>query len=495
MFSGRRKHPATKAALARALGVGAWGVGASLLGLGSAASAAEPTQQELLEQIKALQAKVERLESRQDEQAGRPETAPAQDAAGPAGVEPAGADDVVRDAERRSTPQFMQTGGFTAGYSKNKFLIQDEAGNFVMNPNFQLQFRHVANFRSENNADPDDPSSDSQVDSGFEIRRMKFAVDGNMFGPDLTYKLQWATNRSNGQLLLEEAWVRYALRDFAGEATRDLAVRAGQFKDITYHEEVTSSKRQLAVDRSLMNEQLAGGLTDYVQGVTVIWDDGVEGLPLRAEVGYTDGVNSDNTNFQDGGGNATYGVASPDWGAVGRIEYLAMGTWKQYDDFTAMGNTQDLLVFGAGAHYSEAGNGDAIFHTVDVQYETGRLGLYGAYVGVYGEPTGGSVTEGGVYDSGFLVQGGFMLNDKWELFGRYDMLMLDENRLGDGAEDTFSEITVGLNWYMKGHAAKFTIDGTFLPEGSPANDPGIGILDPDGDESQFVLRSQFQLLL
>src|SRR6185436_8942650 len=56
MASGRRKHPATKAAVA-----GALGVGAGILGLGQVASAAEPTQQEMLEQIKALQAKVAQL--------------------------------------------------------------------------------------------------------------------------------------------------------------------------------------------------------------------------------------------------------------------------------------------------------------------------------------------------------------------------------------------------------------------------------------------------
>lgn len=486
MVSGRRKNPATKAAVA-----GALGVGASLLGFGSMASAAEPTQQEMLEQIKALQAKVEQMEARQDK---NPSAASQVSATGQID-QGATIDSVIKDAQRRSNPSMLQAGGFTAGYSKNKFIIQDEAGDFVMNPNFQLQFRHVANFRSENSADPNDGTSDSQAESGLEIRRLKFNVDGNMFGPNLTYHFQWATSRSNGQLLLEEAWARYALGDFFGESSKNLAVRMGQFKDFTFHEETTSSKRQLTVDRSLMNEVLAGGVTDYIQGITLIWDDGPEGLPLRAEVGYTDGVNSDNTNFQDGGGSATFGAGSPDWGVIGRVDYLAMGTWKQYDDFTAMGNSEDLLVIGAGAHYNEAGPGDTLFHTIDIQYEAGRIGLYGAYVGVYGEPEGANVTAGGTYDRGFLAQAGYMLTKKWELFGRYDMLMLDSNRLASGAEDTFSEVTIGLNWFFKGHAAKFTIDGTWLPSGSPANETGIGIIDPDGDDDQFMIRSQFQLLL
>src|SRR5215212_3029906 len=56
MFSGRRKFPATKAVAA-----GAIGLGAGIFGFGPVALAAEPTQQEMLEQIKALQAKVEQM--------------------------------------------------------------------------------------------------------------------------------------------------------------------------------------------------------------------------------------------------------------------------------------------------------------------------------------------------------------------------------------------------------------------------------------------------
>ena len=54
---------------------------------------------------------------------------------------------------------------------------------------------------------------------------------------------------------------------------------------------------------------------------------------------------------------------------------------------------------------------------------------------------------------------------------------------------------MGLNFYMKGHTAKLTIDGTYLPNGTPSNQTGIGILDPDNDEDQFLLRTQFQLLI
>ena len=495
MVRGRRTRPATKVA-------GALGVGAGVLGIASAASAAEPTQQELLEQIKTLQSKVEQLEARQQQAQTQPATQAQPGATQPSAAaqpadEPATIDSVLRDAERRSNPSYLADGGVTAGFLNNKFVIQDEAGNFVLNPNLQFQFRHVANYRTDDSADG---TGDNAVESGFEIRRMKFSFDGNLFGPQLTYKFQWAADRNSGTPVLDDAWLRWAFGTTFGDWGKDFAVRVGQFKDPTFHEEITSSKRQLAADRSLMNEVLAGGVTDWVQGVSLIWDDGPEGRPLRAEVGFTDGINTDNTNFVDGGGSPFYGAASPDWGAFGRVEWLAMGNWKQYDDFTAMKNAgKSMLVAGAGATYTEngdtAGGGDTLLYTADLQYESGRLGLYGAYVGAYSEPD--FATEGGLHDMGFLVQAGYLLDEaeRWELFGRYDIVMLDDNRFDDSSEDSFYELTVGLNYYIKGHAAKITIDGTWLPSGSPANLTGIGVLDPDNDEDQFMIRTQFQLLI
>ena len=473
-----------------------WTAAVSVVGLGAAcARAAEPAQQELVDRIKALQAKVEQLEARQGGQP--PVTEPIAASDGPQARD--AIDSVLRDADRRSTPSFLQVSGVTAGYLKNKFVIQDEAANFVLNPNLQFQFRHVANFRSDNSANGD---GDDVIENGFEVRRLKFSFDGSVFGPGITYKFQWATNRANGTPLLEDAWARVSLAELWGQKFKDYALRIGQYKDPTFHEEITSSKRQMAVDRSLLNEVLAGGITDFIQGVTFIWDDGPEGLPLRAELGYSDGINSDNTNFVDGGGSAFYGTANPDWGAFTRVEYLAMGGWKQYDDFTTLGNNEDLLVFGAGATYTENGNttggGDTLLYTADVQYEVGRLGLYGAYVGAYSEPS--TAAGGGVHDWGFIAQAGYLLSEKWEVFGRYDMTILDDSRFtSSDTEDTFPEITVGLNYYMKGkagsHAAKFTIDGTWLPSGAPNDQNGIGILDPDGDDGQFVIRTQFQLLI
>jgi hypothetical protein len=471
------KRRKASAMIARALGTSALGVGGAfglLAGAAPAAGAAEPTQQELMDQVKALQAKVERLEAQQQQQ-----TAQVQQSGGGAA---ATVDSVLRDADRRS--QLLQPSGFTAGIDRGQIVIRSEDGNFEIVPNFQFQARYALNYREEDNENPVNGNAD--VQSGFEISRMKIAFDGHAFSPNLLYRFQW-DSRNGSSLTLEDAFITYKFAD-------TLAVKLGQYKDVTFHEEITSSKRQLAVDRSLVNEALGGGQTDYIQGVALVWDNGSNGMPLRAEVGYTDGPNTDNTNFTETGGNAVVGLANPNWGAYARAEWLAMGRWSQYDDFTGMGNDQNLLVIGGGAFFAQAGGSDALFHTVDAQFETAGtnpISLYAAYLGVYRETSEG--TDGGVYDFGFLAQAGYMLNERVELFARYDFTDLD-SPTGSG-ENQFHEITAGLNYYFRGHAAKFTADVSWLPNGAPIGSQDADILAPSGSEDQIVVRAQFQLLI
>ena len=453
---------------------------------------AEPTQQELLRQIEALRAKVERLEASQTQPTAQPGTAQATTApsfavpvAAPA-TEPAersASDQVRADSESRS--QMLQnSGNFTAGYNKGKFVIQDEAGNFVFHPQLQLQFRFVANDRNDGKHD----GNDDDFQSGFEVRRAKFGFDGNMFSPNFTYLFLWATDRNTGNPVLEEAWGKYA---FQTGSLKDFYVKGGQFKDPFVHEALTSSKKLLAVERSLINDVFVGG-DDFVQGVSVGWDDGPEGLPLRAEVAYHDGVNGSNQNFQD------FPTTKANFGASGRVEYLAFGKWSEYEDFTTLGNTSDLLVIGAGANFTEAGDTDTFLHTVDVQWETGRLGLYAAYLGRTNEDlkvgTGTSAHNANTYDWGFLVQAAYMLDPRVEPFARYDYINFDQAGLAAGVENRVSEITAGMNYYLKGHNAKFTVDVTYLPDGTPVADTGADILASPG-EAQLLLRAQFQLLI
>jgi hypothetical protein len=128
--------------------------------------------------------------------------------------------------------------------------------------------------------------------------------------------------------------------------------------------------------------------------------------------------------------------------------------------------------------------GNAVAYTVDGQWEnTDGLSLYAAFLGYYTDAFGdGDSTN----DIGALAQIAQVVGRKTEIFGRAGWIDFD-------AGDSTLELTVGRNYYIQGHAAKFTLDASWLPSGSPSNVTGLGILV--GDDSQFLLRGQFQLLL
>ncbi len=423
----------------------------SALIAGARAFAADPaTSQDVQQQLQALQAKVAQLEAQQKQS------------------DESTINSVLTDAQKRT--QLLQTSGtpFMSGYDKGKFVIQSEDGKFSLSPSVHLQLRGVANYREEVPASTD---GDPSTEAGFEIRRAKFGFNGKLFG-DLGFKFVWATNRQfssgSGNVFLEDAQFSYKLND-------QFSLVGGQFKDPIHHEELVSSVRQMAADRSLVNELLGGGITDRVQGAGVEFTQG----PVFATVILHDGINSDNTNFQD------TPVNSSDWGLGGRLEYTAFGDKKAYSDFTAMGNTEGLLVIGVGGDVTGANSTNIFLYTVDAQWENASgLGLYGALLGRTVQSHGDADD---VTDWGGLLQASYMVSEKNEVFGRYGVIDFDS------ADDLNHEITFGFNHYLYKHNAKLTLDCVILPNGSPA-DSGLGYLN-SGDDFQIVGRAQFQIAL
>jgi len=446
---------------------------AATLGFGATSAWAEqPSQQDMQKQIEALQAQVNDLRAAQTPNYSQKDIA-------------AAVDSVIRDADKRST-LMAEANGFYGGYTDGKFTIRSADGNYSLSPGIQFQYRYGTTWR-----DNAKTQGGSNTDSGFEVRRLKFSLAGNVISPDLTYEFVWATNRSDssasiggggtgtfttggGNLVLEEALVRY---QFAS----NFGLTVGQYKELVYQETATSSKRTLAVERSLVAEALFGG-DAYTQGVIVDYSDGADGS-IKAQLGFSDGYNSKNTDFRDPGNNAF------DFGVHGRVNYKVMGDWKSYADPTAMGNKKDLLVIGAGADWSQNGDSDVVRWAVDAQFETGPFAILGAVTGRYTRTAAGGDD---INDFGFLVQAGYMVNSQWEVFGRWSMLELDDK--GTTGDTEFCEITAGVNYYFKSHAAKIQVDVGWLPNGSPANFGSADILSNSGEDEVYI-RAQFQLLL
>jgi hypothetical protein len=414
---------------------------ASGLGLASVASASEPSYDELRQQVELLKSRLDSIERTQNER----QQATAQTV-----------EQVFQDAERRS--QLLQSGGLTAGYDKG-FFIGSADGKFSLKPSLAFQFRNVSTFQT---------GDDDDIQSGFEVRRLRPRVDGNAFSKDLTYSFQFDVSRSSGTTSLLDAWVQYKFAD-------QWALKVGQFKESVFQEKEVSFTRQLAADRSIVDAVLGGNQTDRVQGVELSY--GSKDEPLRAAFAFHDGANSKNTDFQDGNANFGFG---------GRVAYKLSGDWGAYRDFTAKGTKEDLLVIGAGADFTESGDTDVIRSTADVQWEN-AAGL-SAFAAVHANFTEGDDSE---TDFGAVAQVGYLINPAWEVFGRYSAIFFDEEQAN--GEDTAHEITGGVNYFFGpdgayGHNAKLTVDLSYLPSGFPSNQTGLGILA--SDEDQFVLRAQ-----
>jgi hypothetical protein len=448
-------------------------------------------------QIDALQAKVAALQARQ--------------AALQSASQQKTIDAVQSDAAEHSK-MFDSDMGVTAGHANGRFFIQSDDGNFVLRPWIHLQVRDTTNNRDHELAHNGD-----DTENGIEIRRARLGFDGNLFTPDLTYFINWATFRGNGSLtvknssgstvgttsspvgglpVLEEAWILYHFHN------TPWSIHVGQMHDPLDHENIVGSKYRQP-EASLQGD-IFGNTDTFTQAITGVY--GTKDMPLHIEGGITDGIRAANTNFQDAPNN---GIGY-DGGVAGRLEYKFMGDWHDYSQLTAYGNHADLLVAGAGVDYSWGQSRfTSLSHTLDVQY--GGLNgwfLYACYFGRYttdnpGIPNGAPVSTsfGGsgpdlgkdTYEPSIDVLVAYNIpTTKFEPFGRFEFL--DLKGTPTGSKNDVTDLSVGLNYYMYGHNLKLTGMLTYLPNGIPISDDSADVEVSNGHQ-EIIFLTQAQLLL
>lgn len=385
--------------------------------------------------------------------------------------------DVLSDADIRAS---LLQDGLIAGWSDHFFLASPD-GRFKLQLEGQLQFRYVWNYHDR---------SDRYI-GGFENTRTKLALRGHVFNRDLTYLVRGRFDRSGGGFGLEDAWVRYLLNN-------EWSVRAGQFKLPFGREELVSSARQLAVERSLINESLNLGRS---QGVELTYANHTSRLSFAVSDAGQDQV----------GGFAIVGTTSPanspalqagfaEYAVTGRYEHLIAGRWAQFDDFTSPAGEEFGLLVGVGAHLQqdEFGTGFGpvrdeelwLAWTVDASAEWGGASVFASVTHhIIDDPGFGDVN---VY--GLVIQGGAYLTPKFEAFARFEYGVFDFAALDF---DDVSLLTLGGNYYFDGHDAKLSADiGFGLSEIASAWDSSIAgwRFDAAGSEPQVVIRTQLQLL-
>lgn len=406
--------------------------------------------------------------------------------------------DVLADADTRAS---LMSDGAVAGHNGKHFFLGSADGSFLLEVAGQIQFRHLSSFNHSSAVGQD------EEDQGFNIRRTKLSFSGHVeAGGQWEYGILLAYNRGNGNIFAEDVVIGRSIAD-------GMKVQAGLMKLPFLREELTSSKRQLAVERASVTEFFTLNRAEQVQLVISPMDN------VKAVLAFSDGANSGNTNI--GGDTVEYAF-------TGRIDVALAGDLKQIKDFAAWSGESFGAFVGAAFHYQGGdgfnaatvpGSANILSWTIDGSIETNGLNVFVAVMGnsisdtVNASPATPGVPGSAEVDQlGFLIQGGYMVvPDKLEPFIRYEYIDADGNTAAPAnLNDTAHIITFGVNYYVKKHNAKFTADVVWLVDAdnlaalqegtnttgttfNPQTSSGLGFVDAV-DDGTILVRLQFQLL-
>ncbi len=420
--------------------------------------------------------------------------------------------EVLQDADTRAS---LESHGHSAGHNGKNFFLAAEDGSFSMTISGQIQIRYIYNNRDQDNSDldldgvPDFPDIDEN-EAGFQIRRTKLTFAGHIGSPRLSYKVRLSAHRGDGDIFAEDVVIGYKLAD-------GLHLAAGRKKLPFLREELVSSKHQLAVERSAVNEFFT---LNRSEGVWVKW------MPMdnvRVTAALSDGGNASPTDFHVDRTEAPAITA--------RIDVALAGSLDSANDFTAWEGDPFALVVGGAIHYEAGEAGDSLAvndadqfaWTIDGSLDLYPFNVYAAFIGShvqdarFFDPLALTTSEEDFDNFGAIVQAGVhLVPNKLEIFGRFEWIEVDAHVVGDvdgdGVDDSEDEdailLTFGANYYFNKHNAKLTVDVVWAldslsintadskgPFGASAESSGLGLLPDSGDEEdQIAIRAQFQLL-
>jgi hypothetical protein len=389
---------------------------------------------------------------------------------------------VLADADSRSS--LMAQGSMSAGYD-NGFVLGSADGNWMLRTNLLLQERFM--IRAQDNPDlvvPGDGAGDASV-WGFENTRSVFTLSGHVINPQWFYKVQIETAsnddatvsidtgavttfRSDDREGLNESYIGY---DYGN----GVKVMMGTMKIPLLYEELVEDQYQQVVERSLVNYIFTGSYSD---GLLVQYANDM----IRVTGMYNNGIGT--------GGSAAL-VPDTDIAFAVRAEWLASGTWQQFNEYTSpQGEEMGILVGGAFQYQTAEADTpgldiDFFLGTIDCSAQFGGGNVYGALIFANIDPAAASQVQ----PWAFQIGGGWYLHENWEIFGRYEFADTD-----DLTADDLSIITLGVNGYFHGQNAKWSTDVGFGLETVNFSVPVTGwAIDSAGNDGQFVLRTQLQL--
>lgn len=344
-------------------------------------------------------------------------------------------------------------------------------GRFSLDVTMHNQIRYTAAFRR------DPPAGEEDTILGFQNRRNKLGVKGNVASENLEYNVVLVSSGGGSSVVIETATLRANLGD-------GWAVLVGQAKLPFFLERTISSTKQLAADRSRVARVFDQGFSEFVE-VSLTRDR------WRGFAAFSDGLNSQNTSF----------TADPADAAItlrGEVR-LGKAPWKAFSDFISFPGSEFGVMLGGAVHVETGGetfgsvDQDLISATADATVKGDGWNAHASFVWRSIDPAGGESLE----DFGVVAQGGFFLDPHNEVFVRWDTVFPDDSRTT--SNDPFSTLTAGLNHYLfeKSHAVVVTGDVQYLVDplegGIISGTTSLGQF-ADGEGGQTVVRLQLEVV-
>jgi len=326
-------------------------------------------------------------------------------------------------------------------------------------------------------------NSDDDTTVGFQFSEAEIAIEGDVtdnmharisfdFGPNNTH-----ASSSEGTAELEDAYVDWAVSE-------DFTLRVGQFIPAFSAEASTSEFHMMNSYRSVTHEFL--GTPGWTQGVEAHFGGETWGFAI----GFNDGPNTSSTAFNSS--------SEADFAINARFDFYSDSDKGRFDDQTSWRGSANGWRVGAGLMYGTYGTtnpaststeSDNLFWTVDAAYEADGWAVRAAVYGTMFDPDVPSMGNPEQDNLGFEIGASVLVDDQWELFGRWDTIIVDDDAAAGQTsdEDTFNFVAIGANYYFvpESHAAKFTFElGFSLDETSDltntAGDTGAGAFGTSG---------------
>jgi hypothetical protein len=367
-------------------------------------------------------------------------------------------------------------------FGKGLLNLVGQDSTWTMNVAARMQFLAIANFQEGESGE-----------SNFLVRRARLKFGGYAFSPKLKYKLELGlSNRdisgaseftSNAPRYILDAVIKY---NFA----KNLELWFGQTKLPGNRERVISSGNMQQVDRSLLNSRFN--------------IDRDLGIQLRHHFNLSDNfvVKEIFSIAQGEGRNITSGnIGGHQY--TGRVEFLPMGNFTGGGDYSGSDlKREQTPKLALGVSYDH--NNNAVKNRSNQgSYMTNDIGFYQTNINTlfidamfkyngfsfmaeyadrnaddpYAKNSDGSLTGTEVQvGRGLNLQTGYLLNNDWEVSGRYTNIELDKIVTGKEAENQY---TLGVSKYIVGHKLKIQSD--------------ISVLDVANSNNQIMYRLQFDI--